>query len=57
MGKSSTLGKGKSNFDIGLITIKVNTEHLVRIIRKFLKNDFTLTVVSMAIAALEIGIL
>ena len=51
------VGKGKSNFDIGLITIKVNTEHLVRIIRKFLKNYFTLTVVSMAIAALEIGIL
>ena len=54
--KASTLGKRKSNFDIGLIMIKVNIEHLERVIGKFLRNYFTLTFVSMAIVALEIEI-
>ena len=55
--KASTLGKRKSNFDIGLIMIKVNIEHLERVIGKFLRNYFTLTIVLMAIAALKIMIL
>ena len=54
--KASTLGKRKSNFDIGLIMIKVNIEHLERVIGTFLRNYFTLTFVSMAIVALEIEI-
>ena len=51
------LGKRKPNVDIGLIIIKVNIEHLERVIGKFLRNDFTLNIVSMTIAALKIGIL
>ena len=55
--KSLTFGKRKPNFVIGLITIKVNIERLERVIGKSLRNYFTLTIVSMAIAALKIGIL
>ena len=55
--KSPTLGKRKTNSVIGLIIIKVNKEHLERAIRKFLRNCFTLSIVLMAIAALNIGIL
>ena len=51
MVKSPTLGKRKPNFDIGLIIIEVNIERLERVIGKFLRNYFTLTIVSMAIAA------
>ena len=51
------LGKPKSNFVIGLIIIKVNIEHLEKVIEKFLSNYFTLTIVLMAIAGLKIGIL
>ena len=54
MVKSPTLGKRKPNFDIGLIIIKVNIEHLERVIGKFLRNYFTLTIVLMNKAALKI---
>ena len=50
---SPTLGKRKPNIVIGLIIIKVNTERLERIIGKFLKNYFTLAIVSMAISGIE----
>ena len=55
--KSPKLGKRKPNFVIGLIIIKVNIERLEKVIGKFLRNYFTLTIVLMAIAALKIGIL
>ena len=42
---------------IGLIIIKVNIDSLERVIAKFLKNYFTLTIVLMATAALKIGFL
>ena len=54
---SPTLGRRKPNFVIGLTIIKVNIERLERVIGKFLRNYFTLTIVSMAIVALKIGIL
>ena len=57
MVKSPTLRKQKPNLVIGLIIIKVNIEHLEKVIGKFLRNYFTLTIVLMAIAALKIGIL
>ena len=57
MVKSPMLGKRKPNFVIGLIIIKVNIEHLEKVIGKFLRNYFTLTIVLMAIAAVKIGIL
>ena len=47
MMKSPTLGIRKPNFVMGLIIIKVNIERLERIIGKFLRNYFTLTIVSM----------
>ena len=53
--KSLTLKKQKSNVVLGLIIIKVNVERLERVMRKFLRNYFTLTVLLMAIAALKIG--
>ena len=55
--KSPRLGKRKPNFVIGLTIIKVHIEHLERVTRKFLRKCFTLTIVSMAIVALKIGIL
>ena len=51
--KFPTLGKRKPNFVIGLIIIKVNIERLERVIAKFLRNYFTLAIVSMAIVALK----
>ena len=57
MVKFPTLGKRKPSFDIGLIIIKVNIEPLERVIGKFLRNYSTLTIVSIATAALKIGIL
>ena len=57
MVKSPTLGKRKLNFVIGLIIMRVNTERLERVIGKFFRDYFTLTIVSMAIAALKIGIM
>ena len=42
---------------MGLIIKKVNIEHLETVIGKFLKNYFTLTIVSKTIAALKIEIL
>ena len=55
--KSLTLGKRKPNFAIGLIIIRVNIKRLESAIGKFLRNYFTLTIVSMAVAALKVGIL
>ena len=54
MVKSPTLGKQTPKFVISLIIIKVNIECLERVIVKFLRNYFTLTIVSMATAALKI---
>ena len=56
MVKSPMLRKRKPNFVIGLIIIKVNIERLEKVIGKFLRNCFTLTIVLMAIATLKIGI-
>ena len=49
----------KPNFVIGLIIIKVkvNIERLERVIGMFLRNYFTLTIVSMAATTLKTGIL
>ena len=49
------LAKRRPNFAIGLIIVKVNIERLEKVIGKFLRNYFTLTIVLMAIAALKIG--
>ena len=57
MVQTPTLGKGKPNFVIGLIIIKVNIERLEEVIGKLLRNYFTLPIVLMAIPALKIGIL
>ena len=57
MVQAPTLGKGKPNFVIGLIIIKVNIERLEEVIGKLLRNYFTLPIVLMAIPALKIGIL
>ena len=46
--------ESENQISIGLMIIKVNIEHLERLIGKFLRNYFTLT---MDIAALKIGIL
>ena len=51
------LGKQKPDFSTGLIIIKVNIEHLEMVVGKFLRNHFTLTIVSMAIVELKFGIL
>ena len=51
------LAKRKPNFVIGLIMIKVNIERLEKVIAKFLRNYFTLTIVLMPIAALKMGVL
>ena len=59
MVESSRLGKQKPNFATGSTLIKVNIEHLEMVSKKFLRNVFTLTIVSMATAELKlmIGIL
>ena len=48
--KFPTLGKREQNFVLGLIiiNIKVNIERLERVIGKFLRNYFTVTIASMA---------
>ena len=56
MVKFPTLENRNPNFFIGLIIIKVNIEGLERIIEKFLKNYFTVTIILMATAVLKIGI-
>ena len=56
MVKLPTLGKGKPNFVIDSVTVNVNTEHSERVIRKFFKNYFAITIVLMATAALKIEI-
>lgn len=50
------LGKGKPNFVIDSVIVNVNTEHSERVIRKFFKNYFAITIVLMATAALKIEI-
>ena len=51
------IGKPKTKFCHRFNNYKSKHERLERIIGKFLRNYFTLTVVSMATAALKIGIL
>ena len=51
------VGKAKPDFVIGLLIIKVNVERLETVIGKFLRNYFTLTIASIATAALKIEIL
>ena len=51
------LGKRKQNFVLGLIIIKVNLERLEKVIEKFLRNYFALSIVLMVIVVLKIGIL
>ena len=43
--------------ELGSAIIKVNIEHLEKVIKKFLRNVFTLTIVSMATVELMIGYL
>ena len=55
--ESPALGKQKPNFATGSTITTVNIEHLENVIKKFLRNVFTLTIVSMATVELMIGIL
>ena len=55
--KSPMLGKRKQNFVLGLIIIEVNLERLEKVIEKFLRNYFALSIVLMVIVVLKIGIL
>ena len=55
--KSPMLVKRKSNFVKDLIILKVNIKLFEKVIGRFLRKYFTLTIVLMAIAALKIGIL
>ena len=55
--KLPTLGKRKPNFVIGSIITKVNIELSKRVIGKFLRNDFALTIALMATVALKSGFL
>ena len=50
-----TLGKENQNFATG--TINVNIEHSEKATKKFLGNDFTITIVSMATVESMIEIL
>ena len=54
---SSTLGKKKLNFAADWTITTVNIEHLEKVTKKFLRNAFTLTIVSMATLELMIRIL
>ena len=56
-GEVPYVGKAKTKIIIGLIITKVNIERLERVIGKFLRNYFTLTIVLMVIVAVKIGIL
>ena len=49
--------KVKTKFCYRLNNCKINIERIQRVIRKFLRNYFTLTFVSLATEALQIGIL
>ena len=55
--ESTTLGKRKPNFATGLIITKVNIEHLEKVIKKFIRNFFTLSIISMATVEFMIGVL
>ena len=55
--KLPTLWKWKLNFYIRLIIIRINIEHLEKVIGKFHRNYFTLTIALTATAALKIQIL
>ena len=53
VGEVPYVGKVKTD----LLIIKENIEHLERVVEKFPKNYFTFTIASMAIVALNTGIL
>ena len=55
--ESPTFGKQKPNFATSSTITKVNIEHLDKVTKKFLRNVFTFTIVSMATVELMIGIL
>ena len=57
MVKFPTSGEQKPNFATGLTIAKVNIEHSRKVTKKFPRNAFTLTIVSMAIVELMIEIL
>ena len=57
MVESPTLRKQKPNFATDSTITKVNIEHSEKVTKKFLKKVFTLTIGSMAIVELMIGIL
>ena len=56
-GQVPYVGKAKTKFRYRFKITKVNIERLEKLIGKFLRNYFTLTIVLMFIAALKIGIL
>ena len=56
-GGVSYFGKAKTKFATGSTITKVNIEHLEKVARKFLRNVFTLAIVSVATVELMIGIL
>ena len=49
-------GKHEPNFATGSTVAKVNTEHSGKVTKRFLKNAFTLTLVSIATVEMMIGI-
>ena len=51
------LENSKLSFDMGLITIKANTEHSGKETEKYARNLFTIIIVWMVIYELKIGIL
>ena len=56
-GEVPYVGRAKTKFLYRFSSIKVNIERLKRVIGKFARNYFTLTIVLMALAALKIKIL
>ena len=57
MAKFPSSGKQKPNFATGSAITKVNIEHSEKVTKKFFRNVFTLTIVSMVTEELMIGIL
>ena len=55
MVKFSKSGKQKPNFATGSTITKVNIEHSEKVTKMFLRNVFTLTIVSMVTLELMIG--
>ena len=54
--KFPTSGKHEPNFATGSTVTKVNTEHSEKVTKRFLRNVFILTIVSVATVELMIGI-